>query len=309
MWTDAIQGIILILGAIVCALLLTFGMPEGPAQLFEIAAEHNKFSLGSFSLSLMEPTFWVVFVYGLMTNLQNYGVDQNYVQRYMTAKSTSEAVKSTLFGGLLYIPVSLVFVYIGTALFSYYTAQPELLPEGVAGDKVFPYFIVHGLPTGVTGLVIAALFAAGMSTISTSINSAATIMLTDFFKKFYKGESSNRKEMAVLYGSSLFVGVTGIVVGLMMMSIDGVLDAWWKLASIFSGGMLGLFLLGLVCHNVKRINAVIAVAVGLAVIAWMSLLAPLHTYLTIVFGTMAIFLTGFALTKLSSALSKQGKEA
>jgi SSS family solute:Na+ symporter len=95
----------------------------------------------------------------------------------------------------------------------------------------------------------------------------------------------------------------------MMMSIDGVLDAWWKLASIFSGGMLGLFLLGLVCHNVKRINAVTAVAVGLAVIAWMSLLAPLHTYLTIVFGTMAIFLTGFALTKLSSALSKQGKEA
>ena len=308
MWTDAIQGIILIVGAIICALLLTFGMPEGPAQLFEIAAEHNKFSLGSFSLSLMEPTFWVVFVYGLMTNLQNYGVDQNYVQRYMTAKSTSEAVKSTLFGGLLYIPVSLVFVYIGTALFSYYTAQPELLPDDVAGDKVFPYFIVHGLPTGVTGLVIAALFAAGMSTISTSINSAATIMLTDFFKKFYKGESSNRKEMAVLYGSSLFVGVTGIVVGLMMMSIDGVLDAWWKLASIFSGGMLGLFLLGLVCHNVKRINAVIAVAVGLAVIAWMSLLAPLHTYLTIVFGTMAIFLTGFALTKLSLTLRKQDKE-
>ncbi len=304
MWTDAIQGVILIVGAVVCAVLLTFGMPEGPAQLFEIAAEHNKFSLGSFGFVLTEPTFWVVFVYGLLTNMQNYGIDQNYVQRYMAAKSTRDAVKSTLFGGLLYIPVSLIFVYIGTALFSYYTAQPELLPEGVAGDKVFPYFIVHGLPAGVTGLVIASLFSAGMSTISTSINSAATIILTDFFKKFYKEESNTRKEMAVLYGASFLVGTIGIIVGLLMMSIDGVLDAWWKLASIFSGGMLGLFLLGLVCHKVKRINAVVAVAVGLAVIAWMSFLAPFHTYLTIVFGTMAIFLTGFVLTKFSEFVRK-----
>ena len=300
MWTDAIQGIILIAGAIMCALMLTFDMPEGAGQLFSIAAQHDKFLLGSFGLALNHPTFWVVFVYGLLTNIQNYGIDQNYVQRYMTAKTTREAVKSTLFGGLLYIPVSLIFVYIGTALFSYYTARPELLPEGVAGDKVFPYFIVHGLPTGITGLVIASLFSAGMSTISTSINSSATIILTDFFKKFHKGECGDRKEMAVLYSSSFLVGAIGIIVGMLMMKVDGVLDAWWKLASIFSGGMLGLLLLGLVCHNVKRTNAVIAVAVGLAVIAWMSFLAPFHTYLTIVFGTTAIFLTGFILTKLSN---------
>lgn len=298
MWCDALQGIILIVGAVVCALLLTFDMPEGPSQLFEIAAENGKFSLGSLSLSLREPTFWVVLVYGLFTNMQNYGIDQNYVQRYMTARSTAEAVRSTMFGSLLYIPVSFVFVYIGTALFSYYTAQPELLPDGVVGDKVFPYFIVHGLPAGVTGLVIASLFSAGMSTISTSINSSATIVLADFYKKLRKRESTPREEMAVLYVASAAVGALGVLVGILMMQIDGVLDAWWKLASIFSGGMLGLFLLGLVSHTIRRENVVIAVAVGLAVIAWMSFLAPLHTYLTIVLGTMAIFLTGFVLSKI-----------
>lgn len=298
MWCDALQGIILIVGAVVCALLLTFDMPEGPSQLFEIAAENGKFSLGRLSLSLREPTFWVVLVYGLFTNMQNYGIDQNYVQRYMTARSTAEAVRSTMFGSLLYIPVSFVFVYIGTALFSYYTAQPELLPEGVVGDKVFPYFIVHGLPAGVTGLVIASLFSAGMSTISTSINSAATIVLTDFYKKLRKRASTPRQEMVVLYVASAAVGGLGVVVGILMMQIDGVLDAWWKLASIFSGGMLGLFLLGLLGHTIRRQNVVIAVAVGLAVIAWMSFLAPLHTYLTIVLGTMAIFLTGFVLSKI-----------
>lgn len=308
-WTDAIQGIILIVGAVACALILTFSMPEGPSQLFEIAAANGKFSLGSFGASLTEPTFWVVLIYGLFVNMQNYGIDQNYVQRYMTTKSTAEAVKSTIFGGLLYIPVSLVFVYIGTALFSYYTARPELLPAGTAADKVFPYFIVHGLPTGITGLVIASLFSAGMSTVATSINSSATIILTDFLKRLSRGNMSERRNMGVLYTASLVVGALGIVVGLLMMKVDGVLDAWWKLASIFSGGMLGLFLLGVVCRNVKRAHAVIAVMLGLLSIAYMSLSplinegspfyclrCPLHTYLTIVVGTTVIFLVGFLLT-------------
>ena len=310
-WTDAIQGIILIFGAIACAAILTFSMPEGPSQLFQIAAANGKFSLGEWGLSLTKPTFWVVLIYGLFVNMQNYGIDQNYVQRYMTTKSTAQAVKSTIFGGLLYIPVSLVFVYIGTALYAYYTARPELLPAGTASDQVFPWFIVHGLPTGLTGLVIASLFSAGMSTIATSINSSATIVLTDFVKRLSKEELSEKRSMRVLYATSFVVGALGIVMGLLMMSIDGVLDAWWKLASIFSGGMLGLFLLSLVCNNVKRPHAVAAVIVGLIVIAWMSLSplieptsgagwlrSPLHTYMTIVFGTTAIFLTGFVLTKL-----------
>lgn len=312
-WTDAIQGIILIVGAVACAIILTFSMPEGPSQLFTIAAEHGKFSLGSFSATLTEPTFWVVLVYGLFINLQNYGIDQNYVQRYMTTKSTSEAVKSTLFGGLLYIPVSLVFVYIGTALYAYYVARPDLLPAGTPSDQVFPYFIVHGLPTGVTGLVIASLFSAGMSTVATSINSSSTIVLTDFVNRLSRHEATDRKDMKVLYLTSLIVGVLGIAMGLAMMHIDGVLDAWWKLSSIFSGGMLGLFLLSLVCRQVKRPHAVLAVILGLIVISWMSLSplinegspfyvfhSPFHTYLTIVFGTTVIFLIGFILTKLNN---------
>lgn len=317
-WTDAIQGIILIAGAVACALILTFSMPEGPGQLFQIASEHGKFSLGSFGSSLAEPTFWVVLVYGLFINMQNYGIDQNYVQRYMTTKSTAAAVKSTLFGGLLYIPVSLVFVYIGTTLFAYYTARPELLPAGTPGDGVFPHFIVHGLPTGVTGLVIASIFAAGMSTIATSINSSATVVLTDFVKQLSKKEVSDRQSMKVLYSTSFIVGALGVIVGLLMMKVDGVLDAWWKLSSIFSGGMLGLFLLGLVCHKTRRSHVVAAVICGLIVIAWMSLSplinegspfyrfhSPFHTYLTIVFGTTVIFLVGFILTKLGKNTSKQ----
>ena len=99
-WTEAIQGIILIGGALLCLVLLLFDMPEGPLQTFRIAWEDDKFSLGSFGASLSESTFWVCMIYGIFTNLQNYGIDQNYVQRYHTAKSMKEAKFSALFGGV-----------------------------------------------------------------------------------------------------------------------------------------------------------------------------------------------------------------
>ncbi len=313
-WTDAIQGIILIVGAIVCALILTFSMPEGPGQIFEIAAANNKFSLGSFGLSLKDSTFWVVLIYGLFINLQNYGIDQNYVQRYMTTSSVKEAKSSALFGSLLYVPVSLVFFYIGTALFAYYTARPELLPAELklpgAGDKIFPHFIVNGLPVGITGLLIASIFAAGMSTVSTSLNSTATLVLTDYYKRYFNKNATEKSSMKVLYSSSLIFGVMGIGIALILVGVDSVLDAWWGLASIFSGGMLGLFLLGFLSKRVRNIDAAVGVIVGALVIIWMSLSpiyftegnllvfkSPFHSNLTIVFGTLIIFFVGFIMMK------------
>ncbi|MFT2010015.1 sodium:solute symporter [Pontibacter sp. 13R65] len=310
-WTDAIQGIILIAGALACLGTLMFTMPEGPGQLFEIAAANDKFSLGSFGTSVSAPTFWVILVYGLFINLQNYGIDQNYVQRYMSAKSEKEAVKSTWMGSMLYVPVSLMFFFIGTALFAYYQAQPELLPdalrqEGMA-DKVFPHFIVNGLPAGITGLLIASIFAAGMSTVSTSINSSATVILTDYYKRFFNKNTTMRQSMRVLYIASFVMGIFSIVVSLAMMQVKSALDAWWALSSIFSGGMLGLFLLGFVSQKVQSFDAAMGVIAGILVICWVSLSpvyftdgvwvqfkSTLHTNLAIVVGTTAIFLVGFA---------------
>lgn len=304
-WTDAIQGIVLIIGALACVFVLLFSMPEGPSQLFSIALEHDKFSLGSFGTELNTTTFWVTLVYGLFINLQNYGIDQNYVQRYKTAKSDKSAQSAALFGGLLYVPVSMFFFFIGTALFAYYTASPGLLPADTANDAVFPYFIVHGLPTGITGLLIAAICAAGMSTVSTSINSSATIILTDFFQ--HKRKMTNKQNMYILYTTSFVLGVLGIGLGLAMMAVQSALEAWWSLAAIFSGGMLGLFLLGYMVKRVKSIHAMIGVISGVILISWMSFgdNSIFHNYLTIVFGTVLIFFMGFLLSLLAG---KQGSK-
>lgn len=316
-WTDAIQGIVLITGALACAGIILFSMPEGPSQVFAIAAEHNKFSLGSFGLSLSEATFWLILVYGLFINLQNFGVDQNYVQRYLGAKNEKEAVKSTLLGSLLYVPVSLLFFFIGTALFAYYQAMPDALPAELFApensDKVFPYFIVNVLPTGMTGLLIASIFAAGMSTVSTSVNSSATIILTDHVKKYINPDISEKGEMKTLMIASLVMGILSIVVALAFSGVTSALDAWWALSAIFSGGILGLFLLGYVGKNIRQKFAAYGVILGVLIIGWMSLSplipdgsslgafrSPFHANLTIVFGTTAIFLVGFLLSAIAN---------
>lgn len=312
-WTDAIQGLILISGAVVSVVFLLFGMPEGPSQLFELARADNKFSLGSFSASLTEPTFWVVLIYGVFINLQNFGIDQNYVQRYMASKTEKDAKRSAFFGGLIYIPVSFVFLLIGTGLYSYYTSGAAELPAELLdpskGDKVFPYFIVNSLPAGISGLMIAAVFSAGMSTISTSFNSSATVLLTDYYKRYIKKASSEKKSMRVLYISSLIISLLGIIIGIAMINVKSALDAWWKLASIFSGGMLGIFLLAAFTQIRKKLPAILGTVAGVLVILYFSA-GPLimgddipggkmHSYLAIVFGTSAIFLTGFLISWLS----------
>ena len=304
-WTEAIQGFILIGGALVCLGILLFSMPEGPVQTFEIAIAENKFSLGSFDWGIGTSTFWVCLIYGVFTNLQNYGIDQNYVQRYHTAKSEKEAKFSALFGGYLFIPVSAVFFLIGTALYAYYQVYPELLPtDGIKADYVFPLFIVNQLPVGLTGLLIASIFAAGMSTVATSVTSSSTIILTDYYQRIRKN-TTDREKLFVLKLSSVVVGILGIIVALALVNVDSILDAWWKLSSIFSGGMLGLFLLGYLARKARNIHAVIGVICGVILIGWISAAqwlglpeSGIHEYMAIVLGTIVIFLVGFLLASL-----------
>jgi len=317
LWTDAIQGIILIIGALVCVGYILFNMPEGPGQIMDIAFSNNKFGLGSFDLDLSDSTFWVVLVYGIFINLQNYGIDQNYVQRYMASKSDKAAQRSALIGGLIYVPISALFLFIGTALFAYYNEVASLpleLQDATKSDRIFPYFIVNGLPSGLSGLMVASIFAAGMSTISTSFNSSATVFLTDYYNKYFKKNASDKEGMKVLYISSAVISILGISIAISMINVKSALDAWWKLASIFSGGMLGLFLLGILSKSKNVIGAIVGTIAGILVILWLSLSGMLfgensignyfHTYLTIVIGTIVIFLFGFLISLFSSKKPK-----
>lgn len=325
-WTDALQAVVLTVGALACLAVLFFGMPGGPGQVFEIAEQHDKFSLGSFGSSLATSTFWVVLIYGLFVNLQNFGIDQSYVQRYVASRSEAEARRSVWLGALLYVPVSAVFFLIGTALFAWHQTHPEDRTEVVQavaadksvdadkvsdadiGDKAFPHFIGKRLPAGITGLLIAAVFAAGMSTVSTSLNSSATLVLNDYYIRFVNPSASESQSMVVLRGATILWGALGTGIAFLLIQISSALDAWWTLASIFSGGMLGLFLLGLL-SRARNPQAICAVVAGLLVIAWMVVsqtslwpeswadaASPFEKTLAIVLGTLTILFVGLTFT-------------
>ncbi len=304
-WTDAIQSAVLTLGALFCAGSIIFDMPEGPSQLFTIAADSDKFSLGSFTLSLTDSTFWLVLLYGMFINLQNFGIDQSYIQRYHTAKSLDEARKSIWIGTLTYVPVSALFLFLGSALFSYYTVYPDLLPADVTGDRVFPYFIATELPPGGAGLLIAALFAAAMSSIDTSLNSSSTIIQSDIYLRFINKTASENQKIKFLRVTTIVMGMVGTACALLMISIKSALDVWWSLAGIFSGGMLGLFLLGALSRRTESTQAITGVVIGILVIVWATFshniwfaqANPFHPLMTTVIGTLTIFFIGISLSR------------
>ena len=321
-YADAFQTVVLVGGALACAGVMVAGLPGGPGQLMEVAGAHGKFALGSVGPGLGEPTVWVVLLYGLTINLQNFGIDQNYVQRYIASKSDAEARKSVWLGGLTYVPLSAAFLFIGTALFAYYQAHPGSLPSGYRGperaDFVFPWFIVSALPPGVTGLLIAAIFAAAMSTVSTSLNSSATIVLNDYYRRFVNPRATERQAMWLLRAATILWGAAGTGAAVAMTQVRGALDAWWTLAGIFGGGTLGLFLLGFFSKRTGNRAAQAGVAAGVALILWMTLSpkiasipsawrSPFHEFLIIVFGTAAVLSVGFVAGRAAS-MRRRGKQ-
>jgi len=312
-WTDVVQAIVLSAGAVVSAIVLIAGIPGGISGITSIAEPLHKFSFGSFAPDLLTPTFWVVFVYGIVINLQNFGIDQSYIQRYQTARSLADARQSLWIGALTYVPVSALFLFIGTALYAFYQLNPDLLAQGISGDRVFPYFIVNQLPAGLTGLLIASLSAAAMSSVDTSINSSATILLTDVYKRIVNPGASEARQMQFLRIVTVVLGVAGTGTALLMISIKSALDVWWNLAGIFSGGMLGLFLLGAISRRTAAPQAGIAMVAGLLTITWASVSRNwsgfnniLHPFMTAVIGTLVIFIVGIALSRRNPA--RQGDD-
>ena len=309
-WTDVIQSLVLTAGIVISLGVLFAGTPGGISAVVEVAAAHDKFSMGSMGVSLTQSTFWVVLVYGLFINLQNFGIDQCYVQRYVAAEDEAAAKRSVWIGALLYLPISALLFMVGTALFAFYQLQPELLPKGVTADEVFPHFIATQLPVGVTGLLVAGIIAAAMSSVDSSLNSSATLILKDGFQRFGGRDRGERASMRILRIATLVVGLLGIGTALAMINVKSALDAWWSLASVFSGGMLGLFLLGMIARRAENPAAVAGVSAGVLTILWLALSPnlpdsldafrnPLHQFLTIVIGTLVILVVGVVVSRVA----------
>jgi SSS family solute:Na+ symporter len=302
-WTDVVQAVVLLTGALLCVGLLLVQIPGGGETIARVASEHHKLGLGGFDPDLLQQGFWVIFLFGLVENLRNFGIDQNYVQRFLSARSDRDALRSLWLGGLLYIPVSALFFLIGTLLFVYYQTLPDpALPA--KPDQVFPYFIVHQIPSGLTGILIAAILAAGMSTLDSSLNSSATVWVLDFYRRHLRPGADERRLLGVTRLATVAVGLVGTIASLAMVHARTALDVWWQISAVFGGGMLGLFLLGLLVPRADGRAALAATTLGIAVTAWASMddasaawpAFPLNTMLVGLAGTLTILFGGWLLS-------------
>ncbi|AQG79567.1 sodium:solute symporter [Spirosoma montaniterrae] len=341
-WTEVVQGLLKTLGAVIIIYLVVNQVMGGFDGILTIGAAANKFSLGTIEFDFVRSSFWVVLLYGFFINLNNFGMDQNYIQRYHAATSTREANKSVWLCVWIYVPVSLLFFSIGACLYAYYMQNPELLrtiklqaaseqlglainkPEVAQlatmmkpsdyADKVMPHFMVHMIPTGLLGLIVSAILSAAMSTISSGMNASATVFTEDIYKRYVNTRSTEKNNLKILYIATVIVGLIGMLCGIAMIGVKSLLDVWWTLSGIFAGGMLGLFLLGLMSKNTTNKDALTASLIGVLIILWMSfsylipdqynyLRYPLHANMIIVVGTLSIFLTGNLTQKLRRNLT------
>lgn len=251
-WMDVIQGFILIVGGIICAALLLF-TPEGsPSAVWEVAMRDNMINVGEFHWSFVELTFWVMAINGVFYAIQKYGTDQTIVQRYLTAKDDRSAKRAAYIGVLTSVPVWTLFMFIGTCLYAYYQIEGTEAIAGLKADEVFPYFIAHELPIGVKGLIISALVAGAISSLDSDLNCFAAIGVQDYYVRF-KPESTDRQRLVLGRWIVALAGVASIGIASIyaFWGGEGILGVLFGLYAIFSSGIVGLFLLGLL---VKRAN-------------------------------------------------------
>lgn len=282
-WTDVVQSVILVGGTLVCAGLLLWKIPGGFSGFLTAAtADSGRLSLGSVQLDFSQRTFWMMLVFGFFINVQNFAADQTYVQRYFAARSTDAARRSVWLGAIAYLPISAVLFFIGSAMFVYYS-QTGTLPEGTASDAVLPYFIATELPTGVAGLLVAAILAAAMSTVDSSLNSSATLLLCDVRQliRQYRSEepvlpeapsaADEVADLKFLRVATVLLGIAGIAAAMAMINSQQMLDVWWKISGTLSGGTLGLMLLARFTRVQETLAPAMGVTSGVLVIAAVSL--------------------------------------
>lgn len=261
-WLDVIQGFMLIGGGLIALALILFIPEGGPAAIINNAIENNKIGFGPYDLDFAKLTFFVMVLNGIFYGIQKYGTDQTIVQRYLTAKSEKGAIKAALMGVLLSLPVWALFMFIGTALFSFYQVTDFTLPEGLKADQVFPYFITTQVPPGLTGLILSALIAAAISSLDSDLNCLSAVGVTDYYTRLKPGATDQQK-LKVGKWIVVFSGLAALIIATIYVYAggEGVLGIVFELYAIFSGGIAGIFILGLFSRRANKHGLYIAIVV------------------------------------------------
>ena len=301
-WTDTIQTFVLMGGALLAIWLLIGGVDGGLNGFLSSAVDADKFAIANFhwDVTSAQIALWVIIVGSIAQNLSSYTADQAVVQRYMTTADQKLAARSIWTNAVLTIPATLLFFGIGTALFAFYRSHPDKLDPTITTDQIFPLFIAREMPIGLAGLIVAGVFAAAQSTVSTSMNSTATAIVTDFMRPFNACKSEAGYLNAARFWTFL-IGVVGTLLGLVFVDPDikSLFDAFIKVIGLFMGVLGGLFILGAVTKRANATGAMIGAVVGAAVMFCLWKFTAVNGYLYTASGIAACVTVGLTASLLT----------
>ena len=309
-WNDCIQFFVYMIGAIAALCVIFSLLPGGIDQFWQYAGQHEKLRLFDFDLSLTKSTmtFWGGLIGGLFLTAATHGTDQLMVQRYLSAKTQRGAGWAIGLSGLVVCAQFALFLIIGAALACFYDAFPTAGQFGESeGDKVFAHFIVNSLPHGLVGLTLAAVFAAAMSTLSSSLNSSATAFINDIYLPLQKSELSTGDQLRLSRVATIAFGVLQITLAILSyhygMSSNAI-GAVLKIASFALGPMLGLYFLAVLTPKVAQREALLGFVVGVGVLSVVATATALHWAWYAAVGSLTTLAVGYFLSVLSQNLNR-----
>jgi solute:Na+ symporter, SSS family len=299
-WTDVVQLVIYVGGTIVGFFVLVHLVPGAWPAIHSAAAAAGKLQVFDFSFTFSKTyTFWAGLIGGMFLNTATHGTDQLMVQRLLAARNQRDSQNALLSSGLLVLVQFTLFLLMGAALWAFYRTYPPATPF-TKTDYIFPTFIVDHMPRGIAGLLIAAILAAAMSNLSAALNSLSSTTMIDFYLR-RRPETSDRKRLALSRVATVVWGV--VLFGLALASRYGgsVLEKGLSIASVAYGGLLGVFLLGLITKRATQNGAIAGMLCGLAlniyIWGWVPQIAWTW-YVTL--GSITTFVVGYLASLLEA---------
>jgi solute:Na+ symporter, SSS family len=314
-WTDVVQTFVLY-GAIVLILIVcTFETPGGATQLWTTAEAGGRTKLLEGSWALDRPTTWAVLIGNTFIILASYGVDQVIVQRYFTTRDYRSLVRSVYAGMLITIPCLILLGLVGLAIYSFYTLQPHLVPPNLPPEQWLPRFIVQQLPAGISGLVVAGLFAATMSSVDSGINSLTAVTLIDLYRPWRERRTHAKTQTALAGGGTdkrpaeradlhlarwltLFFGAGGTLLALFVGRLGTIMEITLKLNGVIAGVLLGVFLAGVATRRANAAGTLAGAAAGTAAVVMVAFAGKINFLWFSPIGTLATFAASLAFSLL-----------
>jgi len=305
-WTDVLQVFVLLGGAIVSLAMIVARVDGGFGGVMALARESDKFFMFDTRFSFVAPTLWVVLLGGVSANLISYGSDQAVIQRYLTTRDQRAAARGIWTNAVLCIPASMLFFFVGTALYALHKTHPaEANPLIGQADAVFPWYIVANLPTGLAGLLIAGVFAASMSSLDSSMNSVATAVTTDWYRRF-RPRAADHRCLNLARWVTVVVGAAGTVLALLMAqwNVKSLWDQFSQIIGLFAGGLGGLFLLGILSRRANGIGAIAGLLASGVIQYIVKVRTPIYLLLYAFTGLMSCIIIGYVVSILTGGPRK-----